>query len=67
MYKDTWFYCMNEKKGSEICSLFVFLVIKRRKLILDDLGIEYEEAVGEAAFYGPKLDIQYKKVYAKMS
>ncbi len=35
------------------------------KQILDDLGIEYEEAVGEAAFYGPKLDIQYKNVWGK--
>ena len=35
------------------------------KQILDDLGIEYEEAEGEAAFYGPKLDIQYKNVWGK--
>ena len=35
------------------------------KGILDDLGIEYEEAIGEAAFYGPKLDIQYKNVWGK--
>ncbi len=28
--------------------------------VLDDLGIEYNEAVGEAAFYGPKLDVQIK-------
>ena len=27
--------------------------------ILDDLGVEYEEAIGEAAFYGPKVDIQF--------
>ena len=33
--------------------------------ILDDIGIEYTEAVGEAAFYGPKLDIQAKNVYGK--
>jgi threonyl-tRNA synthetase len=26
--------------------------------VLDDLGLEYEEAIGEAAFYGPKLDVQ---------
>lgn len=25
--------------------------------VLDDIGIEYTEAVGEAAFYGPKLDV----------
>ena len=33
--------------------------------ILDHIGIEYTEAVGEAAFYGPKLDIQAKNVYGK--
>lgn len=27
---------------------------------MDDLGLEYFEAIGEAAFYGPKLDIQFK-------
>jgi threonyl-tRNA synthetase len=35
------------------------------KSIIDNMGIEYEEAVGEAAFYGPKLDIQYKNVHGK--
>ena len=35
------------------------------KKILDHLGIEYTEAVGEAAFYGPKLDIQIKNVHGK--
>ncbi|MDO4731553.1 MAG: threonine--tRNA ligase [Clostridia bacterium] len=33
--------------------------------ILDNIGIKYEEADGEAAFYGPKLDIQIKNVYGK--
>ena len=33
--------------------------------ILDHLGITYTEAVGEAAFYGPKLDIQIKNVHGK--
>ena len=28
--------------------------------ILDDIGIDYEEKIGEAAFYGPKLDVQVK-------
>jgi len=28
--------------------------------VLDDLGVEYFEAVGEAAFYGPKLDVEVK-------
>ncbi|MDO5556323.1 MAG: threonine--tRNA ligase [Clostridia bacterium] len=35
------------------------------KIILDDLKIEYTEAEGEAAFYGPKLDIQCKNVWGK--
>lgn len=33
--------------------------------ILDDLNLDYTEAAGEAAFYGPKLDIQIKNVYGK--
>ncbi len=33
--------------------------------ILNDIGLEYTEADGEAAFYGPKLDIQAKNVYGK--
>ena len=33
--------------------------------ILDNIGIKYVEAKGEAAFYGPKLDIQIKNVYGK--
>jgi len=33
--------------------------------ILNHLGVKYVEAVGEAAFYGPKLDIQMKNVYGK--
>ncbi len=35
------------------------------KNILDDLNLEYVEADDEAAFYGPKLDIQAKNVYGK--
>ncbi len=33
--------------------------------ILNHLGIEYTEADDEAAFYGPKLDIQFKNVHGK--
>ena len=33
--------------------------------ILDDLHIDYTEAWGEAAFYGPKLDVQGKNVHGK--
>lgn len=35
------------------------------KTILDDLGLDYKIGIGEAAFYGPKLDIQIKNVYGK--
>ncbi len=35
------------------------------KRILDNLGIEYAIGIGEAAFYGPKLDIQIKNVHGK--
>jgi len=37
----------------------------RMRELLNELGFEYEEAEGEAAFYGPKLDIQAKNVYGK--
>lgn len=37
----------------------------RMRVILDDMGIDYTEEDGEAAFYGPKLDIQIKNVYGK--
>ena len=33
--------------------------------ILDHLEIPYKEGIGEAAFYGPKLDIQIKNVFGK--
>jgi len=33
--------------------------------ILDKLGVDYEIGIDEAAFYGPKLDIQYKNVFGK--
>jgi threonyl-tRNA synthetase len=33
--------------------------------ILNDIGLTYTEEEGEAAFYGPKLDIQAKNVYGK--
>ncbi|MCM1367825.1 MAG: threonine--tRNA ligase [Roseburia sp.] len=36
------------------------------KRILDDLNVEYVEGIGEAAFYGPKLDIQSRNVYGKV-
>ena len=33
--------------------------------ILKDLNVPYEIGIGEAAFYGPKLDIQIKNVFGK--
>ncbi|MEG0355972.1 MAG: threonine--tRNA ligase, partial [Lachnospiraceae bacterium] len=35
------------------------------RVILDHIGIQYKEVKGEAAFYGPKLDVQAKNVYGK--
>ena len=35
------------------------------KKILDNIGLKYEIGIDEAAFYGPKLDIQYKNVFGK--
>ena len=37
----------------------------KMKKILDDIGIPYYVGIGEAAFYGPKLDIQIKNVHGK--
>lgn len=33
--------------------------------ILDEIGLSYIEAEDEAAFYGPKLDLQFKNVFGK--
>lgn len=33
--------------------------------ILDDIGLDYTIGIDEAAFYGPKLDIQYRNVFGK--
>ncbi|MCU5746085.1 threonine--tRNA ligase [Staphylococcus sp. SQ8-PEA] len=35
------------------------------KEAVDELGLEYEEAIGEAAFYGPKLDVQVQTAMGK--
>lgn len=35
------------------------------KTILDDLKIDYKEVDGDAAFYGPKLDLQIRNVHGK--
>ncbi len=38
---------------------------EKMQKILDKVGIDYVLADGEAAFYGPKLDIQFKNVHGK--
>ena len=35
------------------------------KEVMDEMGLEYYEAEGEAAFYGPKLDVQVKTALGK--
>ena len=35
------------------------------KEAMDELGLDYFEAEGEAAFYGPKLDVQVKQRLGK--
>ena len=35
------------------------------KEAVDELGLAYEEAIGEAAFYGPKLDVQVQTAMGK--
>ena len=55
--KDKKKYIDNPKMWEEAQSMM--------KRILDKLKIKYKEAEGEAAFYGPKLDLQYTDVYGK--
>lgn len=50
-------YIDNDKAWEETQSLM--------RKILDHLGLTYVEADDEAAFYGPKLDVQCKNVYGK--
>jgi len=50
-------YIDNDKAWNETEALM--------KKILDGLGLDYVEADDEAAFYGPKLDVQIKNVYGK--
>ncbi|MBS3065707.1 threonine--tRNA ligase [Candidatus Pacearchaeota archaeon] len=38
---------------------------KTMKKILDKLKVKYVEAENEAAFYGPKFDMQYKNIFGK--
>ena len=55
--KDTHKYINNPKAWEETQNTM--------KTILDHIGLNYTEADGEAAFYGPKLDIQFKNVHGK--
>jgi threonyl-tRNA synthetase len=50
-------YIDNDKAWNETEALM--------KKILDSIGIAYVEADDEAAFYGPRLDVQIKNVYGK--
>ncbi len=50
-------YIDNDKAWNETEALM--------KSILDHIGLNYVEAEDEAAFYGPKLDVQIKNVYGK--
>lgn len=50
-------YIDNDKAWNETEALM--------KVILDNIGLNYVEAEDEAAFYGPKLDVQIKNVYGK--
>ena len=50
-------YIDNDKAWNETEALM--------KKILDNIGLQYVEADDEAAFYGPKLDVQSKNVYGK--
>jgi len=38
---------------------------KMVRLVLNNMGIEYDEEIGEAAFYGPKVDIQVKNLLGR--
>lgn len=56
--KDTEKFFKDEKKW-----LFAEEMLEK---IVRDLGIKYERAVGDAAFYGPKIDIQVKNALNKI-
>lgn len=59
-------YDPNDKSGKYIDNKEAWENAQAKmKNILDHLEIDYVEAEGEAAFYGPKLDIQGKNVYGK--
>ncbi len=49
---------INEPENWEYCEKVI-------REVLDESGIKYVEAEDEAAFYGPKVDIQYKSVIGR--
>ncbi|MBU0470874.1 MAG: threonine--tRNA ligase [Nanoarchaeota archaeon] len=68
--KDIWYrfskYDPNDKGGKYIDNPSAWEESQAMmKKMLDKLGLKYKEAEGEAAFYGPKLDLQYEDVYGK--
>jgi len=69
LYEDVWFRfskwdATNREKYIGDAAQWEAVQGVMRK-ILDDLEVNYIEADGEAAFYGPKLDIQAKNVFGK--
>jgi len=52
-----------EKYGEETAEWIEAVGAMRQ--VLDELKVDYYDAVGEAAFYGPKIDIQVKNVNGK--
>lgn len=68
--KDFWYrfskWDPNEKKEKYIQNPEAWKMSESMmKKILDKLKLKYVEGKGEAAFYGPKLDVQYKDVFGK--
>ena len=67
--KDTWYRfskgdVKNKKKYIKNPQAWKDSEVSMKK-ILDKLKLKYTEAKDEAAFYGPKLDLQYKDVFGK--
>lgn len=67
---DTWYrfskWDPNDKRGKYVDNPKAWNETQAlMKRILDKFKLKYIEAENEAAFYGPKLDIQYRDVYGK--
>jgi threonyl-tRNA synthetase len=62
----TFRFSKRDEKGKYIGDLAQWESVQARmKAILDNLELDYVEAEGEAAFYGPKLDLQIRNVFGK--